>query len=131
MFRGRGSGRLAREGGTCQRANENGKWNAPALPRHPLRGPCPCPPVPVCGCAIVILPLANVHSTPLCPFQVPCPITHSLEKRDYVINELVETEKKYVDVLSTLQRSFMRPLSLILKDDDMKIVFHGIKVILL
>ncbi|XP_034233685.1 protein vav [Thrips palmi] len=59
--------------------------------------------------------------------EVPCPITHSLEKRDYVINELVETEKKYVDVLSTLQRSFMRPLGLIIKEEDMKIVFHGIK----
>lgn len=59
--------------------------------------------------------------------QVPSAITHSLEKRDYVINELVETEKKYVDVLSTLQRSFMRPLSSIMKDEDMKTVFHGIK----
>lgn len=61
-------------------------------------------------------------------FQTPTAITHSLEKRDHVINELVETEKKYVDVLSDLQRCFMRPLSNVMKEEDMKIVFHGIKV---
>ncbi|XP_046669462.1 protein vav isoform X2 [Homalodisca vitripennis] len=53
--------------------------------------------------------------------------SHSLEKRDYVINELVETEKNYVDVLATLQRCFMRPLGSILKDEDNRIIFMGIK----
>lgn len=54
--------------------------------------------------------------------------SHSLEKRDYVINELVETEKNYVEVLTTLQRHFMRPLQSVIKDQDFKTIFSGIKV---
>nr|CAD7429951.1 unnamed protein product [Timema monikensis] len=53
---------------------------------------------------------------------------HSLEKRDYVIKELVETEKNYVDVLATVQRSFMRPLSSFIREEDMKAIFSGMKV---
>ncbi|KAF4524791.1 hypothetical protein B566_EDAN010165 [Ephemera danica] len=34
----------------------------------------------------------------------------SLEKRDYVIRELVETEKNYLDVLDSVQKHFMKPL---------------------
>ncbi|CAG2060361.1 unnamed protein product [Timema podura] len=52
---------------------------------------------------------------------------HSLEKRDYVIKELVETEKNYVDVLATVQRSFMRPLSSFIREEDMKSIFSGMK----
>uniref|UniRef100_A0A1B6EAB2 Protein vav n=1 Tax=Clastoptera arizonana TaxID=38151 RepID=A0A1B6EAB2_9HEMI len=59
--------------------------------------------------------------------QVPSAVIHNLEKRDYVINELVETEKNYVDVLSTLQRCFLRPLANCLKEEDFKIIFTGIK----
>ncbi|XP_075227409.1 vav guanine nucleotide exchange factor [Lycorma delicatula] len=59
--------------------------------------------------------------------QLPTAITHSLEKRDYVVNELVETEKNYVDVLNTLQKCFLRPLSNVLKDEDFKVIFSGIK----
>lgn len=59
--------------------------------------------------------------------QIPSAISHSLEKRDYVINELVETEKNYVDVLSTLNRCFLRPLANALKEDDFRIIFFGIK----
>ena len=70
--------------------------------------------------------LCSIHKQHV-QVQVPSAITHSLEKRDYVINELVETEKKYVDVLSTLQRCFMRPLGNVLKDEDLKVVFFGIK----
>uniref|UniRef100_A0A146M5X0 Protein vav n=2 Tax=Lygus hesperus TaxID=30085 RepID=A0A146M5X0_LYGHE len=58
---------------------------------------------------------------------VPTAISHSFEKRDYVITELVETEKNYIDVLNTLLRCFIRPLSSILKEDDVKIIFGGIK----
>lgn len=50
------------------------------------------------------------------------------EKRDYVINELIETEKNYVDVLATLYRCFMRPLYSLMKSDDFNTVFSGIKV---
>jgi RhoGEF domain. len=52
-----------------------------------------------------------------------------LEKRDYVINELVETEKNYVDVLASLLRNFMKPLSNLLREEDMKVIFGGIKVV--
>lgn len=55
-------------------------------------------------------------------------VVPSIEKRDYVINELIETEKNYVDVLNTLQKSFMRPLVNILPKDDFDIIFKGIKV---
>ncbi|KAE8751318.1 hypothetical protein FOCC_FOCC001889 [Frankliniella occidentalis] len=71
--------------------------------------------------------LCSIHKQQV-QVQVPSAITHSLEKRDYVINELVETEKKYVEVLSTLQRSFMRPLSNVMKEEDMKIELSEIHV---
>ncbi|XP_073981108.1 vav guanine nucleotide exchange factor isoform X2 [Rhodnius prolixus] len=54
-------------------------------------------------------------------------VNHSFEKRDFVINELIETEKNYIDVLNTLQRYFIRPLSNVLKEEDIKIIFGGIK----
>ena len=55
-------------------------------------------------------------------------IVPSIEKRDYVINELIETEKNYVDVLNTIQKSFMRPLYNILRRDDYEIIFKEINV---
>ncbi|VVC33602.1 Hypothetical protein CINCED_3A016799 [Cinara cedri] len=51
----------------------------------------------------------------------------TIEKRDYVINELVETEKNYVDVLQTLLKCFIKPLSKIMKEDDFFTIFQGIK----
>jgi len=62
-------------------------------------------------------------------FQIPSTVVHSFEKRDYVIKELLETEKNYVDVLASLQRHFMKPLSNLLREEDMKIIFGGIKVV--
>nr|CAD7457409.1 unnamed protein product [Timema tahoe] len=62
-----------------------------------------------------------------CVSQDPSVNNHSLEKRDYVIKELVETEKNYVDVLATVQRSFMRPLSSFIREEDMKAIFSGMK----
>ncbi|KAG8284415.1 Guanine nucleotide exchange factor vav2 [Homalodisca vitripennis] len=70
--------------------------------------------------------LCSIDKKSTLPSQLPT-ASHSLEKRDYVINELVETEKNYVDVLATLQRCFMRPLGSILKDEDNRIIFMGIK----
>ncbi|XP_069695880.1 protein vav isoform X6 [Periplaneta americana] len=61
------------------------------------------------------------------PPEIPSTIAHSFEKRDYVIKELVETEKNYVDVLTTLHRCFMRPLNNLLREEDMKVIFGGIK----
>ncbi|XP_054008184.1 protein vav isoform X2 [Hylaeus anthracinus] len=49
------------------------------------------------------------------------------EKRDYVIQELVETERNYSDVLNSLLRHFARPLSSLLRPEDSARIFFGIK----
>ncbi|XP_015435864.1 PREDICTED: protein vav isoform X3 [Dufourea novaeangliae] len=49
------------------------------------------------------------------------------EKRDYVIQELVETERNYSDVLNSLLRNFARPLSSLLRPEDSARIFFGIK----
>lgn len=49
------------------------------------------------------------------------------EKRDYVIQELVETERNYTEVLSSLLRHFARPLSSFLRPEDSSRIFFGIK----
>lgn len=54
--------------------------------------------------------------------------SHSLEKRDYVIRELVDTECNYVDVLSKIIKYFLRPLTPYLKPQDMQVIFFGVKV---
>ncbi|XP_050546450.1 protein vav [Daktulosphaira vitifoliae] len=59
--------------------------------------------------------------------QDPVVTQQSIEKRDYVINELVETEKNYVDVLQTLIKCFIKPLSKIMKDNDFSVIFQGVK----
>lgn len=61
-------------------------------------------------------------------FQHPVAPQQIVEKRDYVINELVETEKNYVDVLQTLLKCFIKPLIKIMKEDDFCTIFQGIKV---
>ncbi|XP_059480997.1 protein vav isoform X2 [Neocloeon triangulifer] len=53
--------------------------------------------------------------------------SHTLEKRDYVIKELVETEKNYIEVLQNLQTNFMRPLVNHLQHKDHSIIFCNIK----
>ncbi|XP_016911016.1 protein vav [Apis cerana] len=49
------------------------------------------------------------------------------EKRDYVIQELVETERNYSDVLNSLLKYFARPLSSLLRPEDSTRIFFGIK----
>ncbi|XP_012176242.1 protein vav isoform X2 [Bombus affinis] len=49
------------------------------------------------------------------------------EKRDYVIQELVETERNYSDVLNSLLKHFARPLSSLLRPEDSARIFFGIK----
>ncbi|XP_071447669.1 protein vav isoform X2 [Hetaerina americana] len=49
------------------------------------------------------------------------------EKRDLVINELVETEGNYIQVLATVLHHFKRPLSSVLREEDSAIIFAGIK----
>lgn len=61
-------------------------------------------------------------------FQIPSPVRLSLEQRDYIINELVETEKNYLDILETIHRCFMRPLSKHMNPEEVRLVFGSIKV---
>ncbi|KAH0564316.1 protein vav isoform X2 [Cotesia glomerata] len=49
------------------------------------------------------------------------------EKRDYVIQELVETERNYSEVLNSLLRHFARPVSSLLRPKDAARIFFGIK----
>ncbi|XP_073960460.1 vav guanine nucleotide exchange factor isoform X2 [Choristoneura fumiferana] len=52
---------------------------------------------------------------------------HNLEKRDYVIRELVDTESNYVDVLSKILRFFLKPMTPYLKAQELQVIFFGIK----
>ncbi|XP_046734889.1 protein vav isoform X2 [Diprion similis] len=49
------------------------------------------------------------------------------EKRDYVVQELVETERNYSEVLANLLRHFARPLSPLLRPEDSACIFFGIE----
>ncbi|ENN72651.1 hypothetical protein YQE_10749, partial [Dendroctonus ponderosae] len=49
------------------------------------------------------------------------------EKRDFVIKELLDTEKNYVDVLNKLKVSFMTPLQSQMKPEHHSQVFYKIK----
>ncbi|GJQ72601.1 hypothetical protein Trydic_g1266 [Trypoxylus dichotomus] len=48
------------------------------------------------------------------------------EKRDYVIKELVDTEKNYVDVLCKLHRNFMLKLNYFISKDHLDIIFYHV-----
>ncbi|XP_078045355.1 vav guanine nucleotide exchange factor isoform X3 [Augochlora pura] len=48
-------------------------------------------------------------------------------KRDYVIQELVETERNYSNVLNDLLKHFARPLTSLLRDEESQRIFFGIK----
>lgn len=54
--------------------------------------------------------------------------SQTLEKRDYVIKELVETEKNYIEVLQNLQKYFMRPLQSQILAKEHSIIFGNIRV---
>ncbi|XP_045542669.1 protein vav isoform X1 [Papilio machaon] len=69
---------------------------------------------------------AHVHSLQNNAFALATS-SHSLEKRDYVIRELVDTECNYVDVLSKIIKYFLRPLTPYLKPQDLQVIFFGIK----
>lgn len=58
----------------------------------------------------------------------PQPPVTLREKRDYVKGELLETEGNYIEALNMLKKKFMKPVTSLLKDEDRKIVFFGIKV---
>ena len=50
-----------------------------------------------------------------------------IEKRDYCVKELVETEKNYCDALNMIVTHFIQPLSKILRTNDRKTIFGQIK----
>ncbi|XP_043213971.1 protein vav-like isoform X3 [Amphibalanus amphitrite] len=50
-----------------------------------------------------------------------------LEKRDYCLNELLETEANYVSVLEMLREKFMEPLRPLLGPDHTVAIFQGIQ----
>ena len=54
-----------------------------------------------------------------------------VEKRDYSINEIVDTEKNYIEALAMIKTKFIRPLSNVLKEEDKKCIFYGIEVFLI
>ncbi|UYV68340.1 VAV2 [Cordylochernes scorpioides] len=55
-------------------------------------------------------------------------VTHApLEKKDYCIKELEETEKNYIEALNMIIKHFMRPLKLSIRDEDRKVIFKNIK----
>ncbi|XP_076259235.1 protein vav-like isoform X2 [Rhynchophorus ferrugineus] len=60
-------------------------------------------------------------------FQSSLPEPQPLEKRDFVIKELLDTENNYVDVLNKLKYSFMIQLVKYMKSEDHSTVFHKIK----
>jgi len=49
-----------------------------------------------------------------------------VEKRDYILKELLETESNYVEVLNMLRKHFIKPI-LSIKDTDKKIIFMNVK----
>ncbi|KAG1651347.1 Guanine nucleotide exchange factor VAV2 [Nymphon striatum] len=58
--------------------------------------------------------------------QVRSTASIPLEKRDYCIKELVETESNYIDALNMIVKHFMRPLKSVMRPEDRKVVFMHI-----
>lgn len=58
-------------------------------------------------------------------FKVP----PTFEKRDFIIKELLDTEKNYVDVLNKLKNNYMQPLKSHMKLEKHSVVFFKIKVL--
>ncbi|CAG0894743.1 unnamed protein product [Darwinula stevensoni] len=58
--------------------------------------------------------------------EIPAAIHAPQEKRDYALKELLETEKKYVEALNMLKRSFFKPLGSYLRPEDQETIFSSI-----
>ncbi|KAG8191668.1 hypothetical protein JTE90_016456 [Oedothorax gibbosus] len=50
-----------------------------------------------------------------------------VDKRDYCVKELIETEKNYIDALNMIIKYFMRPLKTTLSAEVRKVIFMNIK----
>lgn len=53
--------------------------------------------------------------------------TGSVEQRDYVIRELIDTESNYLEVLNALQYKFMTPMEKHLSRDEIRMIFPKIR----
>lgn len=53
--------------------------------------------------------------------------TASLEQRDFVIRELVDTENNYLDVLNALRYKFMQPMEKLLTKEEIKVIFPKVR----
>jgi len=67
----------------------------------------------------------------LCSFnstdrQLEVQLMQPVEKRDYILKELVETERNYVEVLNMLRKNFIKPIASV-KEAEKKIIFMNIK----
>lgn len=51
----------------------------------------------------------------------------SIEQRDYVIRELIETESNYFEVLDALKNKFMLPMEKHLSRDEIRMIFPKIR----
>ncbi|XP_049533457.1 protein vav isoform X1 [Anopheles darlingi] len=53
--------------------------------------------------------------------------SNNLEQRDFVIKELLDTEKNYLEALNALKLVFMKPLEKLLPKEDIRAIFPCIK----
>ncbi|XP_053666591.1 protein vav [Anopheles marshallii] len=53
--------------------------------------------------------------------------TNNLEQRDFVIKELLDTEKNYLEALNALKYVFMQPLEKLLSKEDIRAIFPCIR----
>uniref|UniRef100_A0A2M4AW53 Putative rho guanine nucleotide exchange factor vav3 n=2 Tax=Anopheles triannulatus TaxID=58253 RepID=A0A2M4AW53_9DIPT len=53
--------------------------------------------------------------------------SNNLEQRDFVIKELLDTEKNYLEALNALKLVFMKPLEKLLSKEDIRAIFPCIK----
>ncbi|XP_017779604.1 PREDICTED: protein vav isoform X2 [Nicrophorus vespilloides] len=66
----------------------------------------------------------------LCSIRQDLVGSQPLEKRDYVIKELMDTESNYVDVLSKIQKYYINPLVKYMNPDDHNTIFNYINDLL-
>lgn len=64
----------------------------------------------------------------LCAPKPPTQPSPSMSQRDYVIREVLETERKYVNVLDIINSNFMDPMEKYLSLDELNAIFPKIKV---
>lgn len=79
-----------------------------------------------CCCCCFVFDLFFDRDEKFVKFQLTQ--TPTLEKRDFVIKELIDTERNYVDVLFKLKKNFMKPLQGVLDEESHGIVFYKVTV---